>query len=94
MTEIFQRLVVRDAKRTEAEIQADVRQFILSAPLELEDGDLLDVTLESPLGDRRRIDVESGSTVIEVKRDLRRDKPKREHLFFLDDWLPVPRRYR
>ena len=78
MTEIFQRLVVRDAKRTEAEIQADVRQFILSAPFELEDGDLRDVTLESPLGDRRRIDVESGSTVIEVKRDLRKDKPKRE----------------
>ena len=61
--------MVRDAKRTEAEIQADVWQFILSAPFELEDGDLMDVLLESPLGDRRRIDVEAGSTVIEVKRD-------------------------
>lgn len=70
--------MVRNARRTEAEIQADVRQFILSAPFELEDGDLVDVTLESPLGDRRRIDVESGSTVIEVKRDLRREKAKRE----------------
>jgi hypothetical protein len=70
--------VVRDARRTEAAIQADVRQFILSAPFELEEGDLIDVTLESPLGDRRRIDVESGSTVIEVKRDLRRQKAKRE----------------
>lgn len=70
--------MVRDAKRAEAEIQADIRQFILSAPFELEEGDLIDVTLESPLGDRRRIDVESGSTVIEVKRDLRRDKAKRE----------------
>jgi hypothetical protein len=78
LSEIFQRLVVRDARRTEAEIQADIRQFILSAPFELEDGDLVDVTLESPLGDRRRIDVEAGSTVIEVKRDLRKEKAKRE----------------
>jgi hypothetical protein len=70
--------VVRDSRRTEAEIQADVRQFILSAPFELGEGDLLDVTLESPLGDRRRIDVEAGSTVIEVKRDLRKEKARRE----------------
>jgi hypothetical protein len=74
----FQKLVVRNSKRTEAEIQADVRQFILSAPFELEPGDLNDVFLESPVGDRRRIDVEAGSTVIEVKRDLRKEKPKRE----------------
>lgn len=70
--------MVRNPKRTEAEIQADVRQFILSAPFELEPGDLNDVNLESPVGDRRRIDVEAGSTVIEVKRDLRKEKPKTE----------------
>jgi SAM-dependent methyltransferase len=64
---------VRNAKRTEAEIQADVRQFILSAPFELETGDLVDVSLESPVGDRKRIDVEAGSTVVEVKRDLRKE---------------------
>lgn len=78
MNEVFERLVVRDATRTEAEIQADVRQFILSAPFELEEDDLQNVTLESPLGDRRRIDVEAGSTVIEVKRDLRKEKAKKE----------------
>lgn len=78
MNEIFARLVVRDAKRTEAVIQADIRQFILSAPFELEDEDLADVLLESPLGDRRRIDVEAGLTVIEVKRDLRKEKIKLE----------------
>jgi hypothetical protein len=78
LLETFQRLVVRNAKRTEAEIQADVRQFILSAPFELEAGDLHDVNLESPVGDRRRIDVEAGSTVIEVKRDLRKEKPKKD----------------
>jgi hypothetical protein len=70
--------VVRNPKRTEAGIQADVRQFILSAPFELEPGDLNDVSLESPVGDRRRIDVEAGSTVIEVKRDLRKEKSKRD----------------
>jgi hypothetical protein len=39
---------------------------------------LTDVFLESPLGDRRRIDVEAGSTVIEVKRDLRRERIRLE----------------
>lgn len=78
MLTIFHRLVERNPHRTEAEIQADVRQFILSAPFELEAGDLTDVSLESPLGDRRRIDVEAGSTVIEVKRDLRRERVRRE----------------
>src|ERR1035438_63978 len=78
MREIFHRLVERNPRRTEAEIQADVRQFILSAPFELEPGDLTDVSLESPVGDRRRIDVEAGSTVIEVKRDLRRERVKHE----------------
>lgn len=78
MFELFSRLVKRNNQRTEAEIQADVRQFILSAPFELEKGDLVEVLLESPVGDRRRIDVEAGSTVIEVKRDLRRERIKRE----------------
>jgi len=75
---LFQRLVVRNARRTEADIQADVRQFILSAPFELDNSDLIDASLETPLGDRRRIDIEAGSTVIEVKRDLRRERVKRE----------------
>src|SRR5579863_9162768 len=77
LRELFSRLVKRDDRRTEAEIQADVRQFILSASFELQEDDLV-VSLESAVGDRRRIDVEVGSTVIEVKRDLRREKPKRE----------------
>lgn len=75
---LFQRLVVRDPRRTEADIQSDIRQFILSAPFELDNSDLIDASLETPVGDRRRIDIEAGSTVIEVKRDLRREKAKRE----------------
>ncbi|MGB6694669.1 MAG: N-6 DNA methylase, partial [Terracidiphilus sp.] len=78
LAQVFKRLVVRDSRRTEADIQADVRQFILSAPFELENSDLIDASLETPVGDRRRIDIEAGSTVIEVKRDLRRERAKRE----------------
>ena len=59
-------------------IQADVRQLLLTAPLNLEQDDLQDIFLESQLGDRRRIDVEMGSTVIEVKKDLRKGKVRAE----------------
>lgn len=67
----------RDATRTEADVQADVRQLFLTAPLQLDEGDL-DVNLEAQVGDRRRIDVEAGSTVVEVKKDLRRGKVQEE----------------
>jgi len=39
LSDTFSRLVARDSRRTEAEIQADVRQFILDAPFELEEED-------------------------------------------------------
>lgn len=67
-------LLARGAKgRTEAEIQADVRAFLIEAPLSLEADDLegpLEVSLEAPVATRKRIDVEVGLTVIEVKRNL------------------------
>lgn len=78
LADILARLVRRDTHRSEADIQADVRQLILTAPFDLGEDDVEDVFLESPLGDRRRIDVEVGSTVIEVKRDLRRGRVKAE----------------
>src|SRR6266540_5634380 len=80
LLELLTRLARRDAPRTEADVQADVRQFILSAPFQLDEGDVENVYLESPLGDRRRIDVAVGSTVIEVKRDLRRGRVRTEAL--------------
>jgi hypothetical protein len=40
LLDTFARLCIRDNRRTEAEIQADVRQFILDAPFELEEDDL------------------------------------------------------
>lgn len=60
-------LADRDKNRTEATVQAEVRQLLLDAPLNLRD----EVLLESQVGDRRRIDVEVGATIIEVKKDLR-----------------------
>jgi SAM-dependent methyltransferase len=72
LQEILLRLSRRDHTRSEAEVQADIRQFILEAPFELNEGDLDIVSLESPVSGGRRIDIEVGSAIIEVKRDLRR----------------------
>lgn len=78
LLDLFSRMSQRNDRRTESEIQADVRQFILSAPFDLEESDVSVVALESQLGDRKRIDVEVGSTVIEVKRDLRKGRVRTE----------------
>ena len=67
LEELVGRLVQRDAPRSEATVQADVRQLLLEAPLGLTE----EVLLETHTEDHRRIDVEVGATVIEVKRDLR-----------------------
>ena len=56
--------------------KADVRQFLLAAPLSLEPGDIAE--LEAQVGEGHRIDVEVGATVIEVKRDLRRGRVREE----------------
>ncbi|MFF4653583.1 N-6 DNA methylase [Streptomyces sp. NPDC001380] len=70
MQELLRRLVDRGRIRSEATIQADVRQLLLGGGLNLSDHEL-NVELETQVGDRRRIDVEVGFTVIEVKKDLR-----------------------
>lgn len=67
---LLDRLVnVSGAVRSEATIQADVRMLLLDPHLGLSE-ESLDVQLETPVGDRKRIDVEVGCTVIEVKRSL------------------------
>lgn len=45
--------------------------LLLAAALNLREENLHEVVLEAPVGQRRRIDVEVGATVFEVKRDLR-----------------------
>jgi hypothetical protein len=47
--------------RTEADIQSDVRKFLLDAPLDIDQGELIDVALEAQAGAGRRIDVEAGA---------------------------------
>jgi hypothetical protein len=71
-TTIAARLASRRTGVSEATVQADVRQFILSAALNLSEDAVVPVSLESPLGDgtRRRIDIETGQTIVEIKRDL------------------------
>jgi SAM-dependent methyltransferase len=64
--QLVKKLASRKAARTEATVQADVRQLLLEAPLNLTE----EVLLEPQVGDGRRIDVEVGATVIEVKKDL------------------------
>ena len=67
---IIGRLVAKTGVRSEATIQSDVRMLLLDPELGLADHDM-DVQLETHVGDQhRRIDVETGRTVIEVKRSL------------------------
>jgi len=67
------RISRRDAGRTEATLQADIRQLLLLSQFDLNADEVRDISLETQLGDgtRRRIDIEAGNTVIEVKKDLR-----------------------
>ena len=68
---IVARLASRKPVRPEAEIQADIYQLLTVSSLGLDTDDV--VKMESPVADgtRRRIDVEAGHVVIEVKKDLR-----------------------
>ena len=56
--------------RTEADVQSDVRKFLLDAPFELERDEVVDVALEAQVDGGGRIDVEAGCAVIEVKKSI------------------------
>jgi hypothetical protein len=70
LDELVAEMANRDGARAEATVQAGIRQFLLTTPLNLDD-DKLEVNLEAQAGGRLRIDIEVGATVIEVKKDLR-----------------------
>lgn len=64
-------IVARLANRsgsTEADIQSDVRAVLLYGGLDLDTDDLNEITLEAQAGGGKRIDVEIGASVIEVKK--------------------------
>lgn len=63
--------LARRSGLTEADIQSDVRLVLLTGGLNLDADDLIEPRLEVQAGQGRRIDVEIGTTVIEVKKDLR-----------------------
>ena len=57
--------------RTEATLQSGIHALLLAADLNLDEGDLENITLESQAGNRLRIDIEIGHACIEVKKNLR-----------------------
>jgi len=61
-------LATRNPGRSEADIQAMVRDVLVYGGFDLGDEA---VSLESPAEDRRRLDVAIGAVIIECKRDLR-----------------------
>lgn len=87
LPDLVKRLANRDVNRTEATVQSDIYAYLLVAPLQLHPDDVQQITLESPVGQRRRIDVEVGATIIEVKRDLRKTAQKKGGQDQLRDYL-------
>ena len=77
--ELAGRLANRSLKgRTEATVQSDVRMLLLASALNLTEGDVLDVKLEAPLADRRRI-VRSAAV-----------RPSADSQVALTPWWPQP----
>ncbi|GAA4562771.1 hypothetical protein GCM10023176_05210 [Micromonospora coerulea] len=70
---LLARIADRRAARTEATLQADIRQLLLAGDFGLIDSHL-DADLEAPVGGGRRIDIEFGYTIIEVKRRLQQSE--------------------
>ncbi|WP_088989119.1 class I SAM-dependent methyltransferase [Micromonospora chokoriensis] len=73
---LLARIADRPVTRSEATLQADIRQLLLAGDFSLADSHL-DINLEAPAGNGR-IDIEVGYTVIEVKRRLQNGRVLRE----------------
>lgn len=69
LAQLVRRLADRDRPRTEADVQSDLQTFLLYGGFNLHEQE---VRLESQAGSGRRLDIEVGRTVIEVKKDLSR----------------------
>lgn len=87
IVELVSQIARRVKGRSEATLQADIRQLLLVAPFSLSEGDLTIVDLETPVGIRRRIDIEAGSCLVEVKRDLTSPNVLSEAIAQLTDYL-------
>lgn len=71
LSELIQGIASRSATRSEAQLAADIRMLILHGGLDLEDSQVVAMEVPTADGTQRRIDIEAGLTVIEVKKDLR-----------------------
>lgn len=69
--EAVSRLAKRDTSRTEADVQADVYLILTAGGLNLDESQVARLEVGTADGTRRRLDVEIGHCVIELKRDLR-----------------------
>ena len=87
VVELLTQIARRDSTRSEATLQADIRQLVLTAPLSLSAEDVVTADLETPVGIRRRIDIEVGSCLIEVKRDLSTGSVLPDAIMQLADYL-------
>ena len=67
---VVSRLLTNPPTRTEADVQSDIKELLLwpQFGLDRQDGPRLEVQTED--NTRRRIDILTGATVIEVKKDL------------------------
>lgn len=68
LTDTLRQLAARNPGRTEADVQATVRDILLHGGFDLEDAV---VRLEAPAENRRRVDVTVGALIIECKKTLR-----------------------
>ncbi len=87
LVELLAQIARRDPTRSEATLQADIRQLVLTAPLSLTAENVVTADLETPVGVRRRIDIEVGSCLIEVKRDLSAGNVLTDAIAQLADYL-------
>jgi hypothetical protein len=74
MSELSESVVVRllskDHKRTEADVQSDIKELLLQPQFGLDDQQVPKLEVQTEDGTRRRIDILTGATVVEVKKDL------------------------
>jgi len=65
-------LAARDPHRTEADLQGDIYALLTTGGVALEPHQVAKLEVPTKDGTRRRLDVEIGHPVIEVKNDLRK----------------------
>jgi SAM-dependent methyltransferase len=87
--ELVQRLADRSPSRTEANVQSDVRTLLLYGGLDLDEPQVVDLEVQTGDGTRRRIDIESGLAVFEVKKDLRVGNVRQDALEQLAGYVKV-----